>query len=176
MRSRLAWAIGGFVLVALVVYRFLARVPAPAPDAAAAAEGESPAAAGGDEAPEEASEASEAAPEPASEAATAVARDDVAPGDPDERIRALRRKLEEAREAPPLAPEPAEPRLVPESASSCPAEPVEPPLDDRRQAVHEAGRSAADAMRRAAERRDRPEPPPGTADPAAPADPADPAS
>ena len=156
MRSRLAWAIGGFVLVALVVYRFLTRAAGPepvsAPVPAPAAETTSEAPVAGSEAPET----------PADDA-----EQDSAPGNPDERIRALRQKLEEAREAPP-ARSPGEPA----------PRPAEAPLDDRRRAVHEAGRGAADAMRRAAERRDGTVPP-GTArpgDPAGPAAPVDPAS
>lgn len=87
--------------------------------------------------------------------AGASAADDLATGDPDERIEALRRKLEAARET----------------------APAEPPLDERRRSVHDAGRAAAEEMRRAAERpargsdasdapSGRPEPPatPGSGD------------
>ena len=198
MRARLAWLVGGFVLVALVVHRLLNRgvqtvepLPGEAPVAAAPAPAE--AAAPAPDAPveepppadvaaaqevwaAEMAELHEAAgpseeidhdalvaelteglaaaaadPGPAADdpaAGTAPAGDagedededdDVAEGDPDERIEALRRKLEEAR-----------------SGSA----PGEPPLDDRRRSVHDAGRAALDAMRRAAER------PPRGSDPA----------
>lgn len=98
-------------------------------------------------------------------AAAAAAAEDVTAGDPDERIEALRRKLEAARETS------ARETPAPASEPAAFAAPAEPPLDERRRAVHDAGRSAADAMRQAGERPGRPEQP-GPADPTGTADPA----
>ena len=122
--------------MALVVYRFLTRAGA-APPVAASAEVEVEVAG----------------------AVAADAADDVVAGDPDERIEVLRRKLEAARVAPA-----SEPPSAP-AGPAAPAAPAEPPLDERRRAVHAAGRDAADAMRRAGERLGRSEQP-GPDDPA----------
>jgi hypothetical protein len=168
VRTRLAWAFGGFVVFALVVYRFLTRGPAPAAaeQAAGAAATAAATAAAGDAAPEQ---SGPAAAEPVAEepvaapSGTAVAGDetdasdgaaadasddddDQVPGDPDERVAELRRKLELAREA---EGQPA-PSVHTREADS-PAAPSEPPLDDRRRAVHDAGRTAAETMRRTAD-------------------------
>lgn len=187
MKARLAWAGGGFVLVALLVYRFLTRVPSPdvapvaAPVAPAAAPAPAPSAspttleplaavfpfvpaapgpvaAGGPGAtpppPAAAAPILTLAPAPADEpedeappvaavpapvalvTEAADADEGSADVDPDERIEALRRKLDEARGG---------------------AGAAEPPLDDRRRSVHDVGRSAAEAMRRTVERPLQPE-------------------
>lgn len=90
----------------------------------------------------------EDAVEPLSEEDELGDPEDEAAADPDERIEALRRKLQEARET---------------SAA-------EPPVDERRRSVHDAGRSAVEAMRRAAGRpaRPAPEPPAGEPGPGGP--------
>lgn len=190
MKARLAWAGGGFVLVALLVYRFLTRVPSPdvapgdAPGAAVAAAaactpapaaapapapGALPTALGplapvfpfvpgpvavGPEAPPPAAApvltlAPAPADEPEDEAQPGGEADGSAEVDPDERIEALRRKLEEARGG---------------------AAAGEPPLDDRRRSVHDVGRSAAEAMRRTVERPSRPEDAVAPAEPPVPGD------
>ena len=128
MKARLAWACGGFVLVALVVYRFLTRVPTPvaAPAAAAPCTGAG-SVAGAPPAPT----AAPAEPRPAAPSSTlslAPELDELdEPDEPDERVEALRRKLDEARDGTPGE---------------------EPQLDDRRRSVHDAGRAAAETMRR----------------------------
>ena len=181
MKARLAWAGGGFVLVALLVYRFLTRVPSPdvAPGDApvappvvrtpAPAPSEPPtaleplapvfpfvphaAAAAATQPPPPVAPILTLAPapaeEPEDETAPAGEADGSADIDPDERIEALRRKLEEARGG---------------------AAADEPPLDDRRRSVHDAGRSAVEAMRRTVERPARPEDAAAPAEPPVPGD------
>ena len=160
--------------MALVVYRFLTRSGVAKPVAVADAE-----VAGCDDSTGVAGDAGRTAAGDAADAddaaAAEAAAERVTDSDPDERIEALRRKLEAVRETP------TRESPAPTSATAgpvAPAEPVEPPLDERRRAVHEAGRSAADAMRQAGERPGRSEQPgvggpaDGPADPASPADPA----
>lgn len=122
MKARLAWACGGFALVALVVYRFLTRVPTPvaAPAAAAPCTG-TDSVAGAPPVPA----AAPAEPRPVAPSPTLSLAPE--PDEPDERVEALRRKLDEARGV---------------------TRGEEPPLDDRRRSVHDAGRAAAETMRR----------------------------
>jgi len=183
VKARLAWAGGGFVLVALLVHRFLTRVPSPdvvPVDAPVAPPVTPPVVRTPAPAPSEPPTALEPlapvfpfvphaaaatpppppvapiltlapapAEEPEDETAPAGEADGSADIDPDERIEALRRKLEEARGG---------------------AAAGEPPLDDRRRSVHDAGRSAAEAMRRTVERPARPEDAAAPAEPPFPAD------
>ena len=131
MKARLAWACGGFVLVALVVYRFLTRVPTPvaAPAAAAPCTGADSVAASPPAPAAAPPEPRPAAPSPTLSLAPEPDEPDELdePDEPDERVEALRRKLDEARDGTPGE---------------------EPPLDDRRRSVHDAGRAAAETMRR----------------------------